>query len=254
MSGPVIAAPAVELPERLDRPTRFGPFPSAADALKFLAIGAFGAVLSLRFGPLLWTPFLGGGLLLALSRREGGSADERAWEFVRWRWRRALPLPRRSRAAREDPQGIARSSGGDLVVGIEAGGVPIAHLPSAEAQRLFEAYRQFLRGLSVAAVISVGRARLRAPPFLPEELPGLSAAEAGARRGYGDLVRMLARRRSRRRTRVLLFGLRSAGAGASLVRERRALELFLAGIEVPFRRLSAAEVRAQLGRPGGRGA
>ncbi|MGI0053181.1 MAG: hypothetical protein ACRECR_02835, partial [Thermoplasmata archaeon] len=65
----------IALPEGFDRKGRLGPFPSGADALKFLLVGAVGAIVALRFGVLLWPPFLAGGFLISVHRSEGGSPD-----------------------------------------------------------------------------------------------------------------------------------------------------------------------------------
>jgi hypothetical protein len=205
----------IELPERLDRTTRWGPFPSSGAALKFLLLGTLGAVVAIRFGALLWTPFLVGGFLLAVHRREGLSIDESLLAYVRFRLRGLRPYDGAGPGGA--PRGrFHRTAGGRPALGLEAGGVPVAFLPPAEAEQLFRQYREFLRAHPATLLVRVGRAPLRATRFLPANVPAASPAEGAARAGYAELLTLISQRRSRRRVRLLLVGEPGAAGTARL--------------------------------------
>jgi hypothetical protein len=238
-------APArIELPGRLDRSGRLGPFPSGGAALKFLLLGAIGALIALRFGPLFWTPFLAGGFLLAVHRRDGRALDEVGLDYVRFRLRRTAGRSagrlRRSNAV----SGVGRTPAGRVAAGLEAGGVPVAFLPPLEASRLFDQYRALLRSNPSSLVLRVGRVPLRADPFLPRGGPAASAGEAAARDGYAELIELIAQRRCRRRVRLLAVGGHEGSAGTRLESGLRAISASLEAMGVPHGRLHGDRLAA----------
>jgi len=240
---------SIALPERLDRPARLGPFPSAASALRFLLVSALGALVALRWGPLLWPPFLAVGFLLEVHRPDGLSLDERVTAYLRWRWRSFRPPS--AAGHRPAPNGsvaLLRTPSGRWAGGFETGGVPVAFRPPEDAARMFETYRQLLRSTSGPSVIRLDRAPLRVERFRPSAPPG-EAAERAAREGYGELVRLLARRRHLRRVRWVLWSEPGASTAVlpKLERELAAVSTALGALEVPHRRLRGAELARALG-------
>ncbi|MHB8352458.1 MAG: hypothetical protein ACYDFT_07235 [Thermoplasmata archaeon] len=232
----------VALPEGFDRKSRLGPFPSGTAALKFLLIGAVGAVLALRFGVLLWTPFLAGGFLLSVHRSEERSLDERLVGYARWQFRR-----RRRRGSSSPSMGAAPNRPGhgeppDRAIGLEAGGIPVAFLPPSDAARIFDAYRTLLRRLEGSLLLRVTSIPLTAQPFRPVPGPRGTPEEQAARTGYLELIELLARRRRRRVVRIRLLPPVGAPAGGAAADELKVLSDALLALDIPFRLLSAAEL------------
>jgi hypothetical protein len=245
------AAEPIVLPERLDRPARFGPFPSGSDALKFLVVSAVGAVVALRFGAILWTPFLASGLLLALHRPEGQSLDERVVSYARWRWRSGHLRTPTSGAASVRGRAVLALPSGEIVAALETGGIPIAFLPPTDAQRVFDAYRQLLRRTEARVYLEMGRTPIDVRAFLPALEPPQGLEERGARAGYAELVRLLARRRFRRRVRLLLVSPRKFGAPglSDLESQVASFQELFAGLEIAHRRLAGSELAAAVRTP-----
>jgi hypothetical protein len=236
------ALPVVELPERLDRPGRLGPFPSGGAALKFLLVGAVGALVALRFGPLLWTPFLAGGFLLAVHRRDGRSLDEVTVDYLRFRLRRRAPAGSGARPGTSRPCTTASTRAGRVAAGFEANGIPVAFLPPTDAARLYDQYRNLLRAHPTTLVLRVGRIPIRAAPFLPHG-PLLSAGpEAAARTGYAELIELLAERRYRRRVRLLVVGGTGRSAAARVESEMESIGRALEAMGIPHHRLRGARL------------
>lgn len=236
---------AIPLPERLDRPARFGPFPSGTDALKFLLAAATGALVAVRLGAVWWLPFLAGGLVLSAHRSDQPPIDDRLLRYARWRLRRHhLPVRGRSRAG----HAVVRRADGSLAAGLEAQGLPVAYRPPESTRALYDAYRQLLRHLEATIVLEVGRAAVPMPP-LPAVPPAADADERAARSGYEELVHALVRRRSRRVVRLLLLGGPAGRPGAlrSLEEQLTLIQDTLAAVEVPCRRLAGAELLRALG-------
>ncbi len=241
MTGTSSSGGTVPLPERLDRPGRFGPFPSGAGAVRFLVVGGVGSIIALEWGALLWLPFLGGGLFLGVYRIDGESPDERLVAYVRWRWRGLSPeRPPGGPAPPDDPREAAQVDGA-WCGGFVTGGLPVAFLPPADAERLFRSYRELLRTCELDLSIRVDRAPLHVRPLPPGDR-SVSREEREARAAYAELLRLLVRQRRRRRTYVRLW---AAGTGAGRERLRahqRALAQFLSGLEIPHRPLRGREI------------
>jgi hypothetical protein len=239
---------SIPLPAPVTRRMRLGPFPSARDALKFLAYAALGAVLAGFLGPIAWVPFLGGGFLLSTYKDDGEGFDERFVQYLHWRWRRR---PARSRSG-VGPGAKARGGqariAGDRWVGIVAArGTPVVFLPPDEARRLFERYVELLRALDPGAVLRAFVEPLSPRRFLPRVPSTGNDPAPKARAGYAEMVRLLCRRRSRRLVHVLLWSGHGADAGPSRLEERldsvqRALDTM--GIEA--RRVRGAELVSAL--------
>ncbi len=192
--------PVIALPERIDRPLRLGPFPSARDALKFLGYAAIGALLSSTVNLPLGILVGSVGLLASLWRPDGEAWDERIAAAVRWKWRtvRGAP-PMTERGVRPLlRQGIVRLGRGEHVAIVRTAGTPVAYLPPAELARRFEQFRDVLRATEGRFALLATVTSIRREPFVPVPVP-LGGPEGAARAGYSELVRLLCRRRGGRR-------------------------------------------------------
>lgn len=234
----------IALPEPMLRPSRFGPFASLTDALKFLLALAVGAIAAALTAPLTWLPFVGGGFLLATYRPDGKSIDERCGDWLRWRFR-SLGGRRLGRAA-SSPGPLLALDGG-LYAGLEVGSAPLAYLPTPEQAGRFAAYRSLLDGLGGPIWMEVGSERVRPGPYLPAPPAGLRPEEREAFGAYREMLALLVRRRCRRRVRVLL-----AEGGTGRAHERRLsaqagrLAEAFGGLGLAARRLRASELAALL--------
>ncbi|HTP56138.1 MAG TPA: hypothetical protein VML53_05705 [Thermoplasmata archaeon] len=192
------------LPERLDRPLRLGPFPSARDALKFLAWTAVGALLVPSSGPAIVVPFGLAGLGVAIVRIDGRAPDDWVVRLLRWQVRRlgGRELVTPSGTPRSGERSIVRRSDSLLAV-VRTAGVPLAYLPPAELARRFELYRDLLRALGGPAAIHAARTPIHPAPYLPAE-PAPPGAEGVSRAGYRELVGVIVRRRSLRQVCVAI--------------------------------------------------
>ncbi|MGP8077119.1 MAG: hypothetical protein ACLQD8_04800 [Thermoplasmata archaeon] len=225
--------PRVELPERLDRKLRLGPFPSGRDALKFVTYAAVGALLVPFLGVAVWIPFVLAGLVVSIWRPEGEAVDERVSRYVRWRWgglRRSRPMtaPRPPAPGRRSIVRLPTS----FAAVVRTGGLPLAYLPPSELARRFEQYRDLLRASEGTFLLHSTRAPIHPIPFLPAE-PAPAGAEGTARAGYRELVEVIVRRRF---VRHVFFALATRDLGpegiqrletelASLIERLRALGL-----------------------------
>jgi hypothetical protein len=210
MPEPVDDAPVVQLPERMDRRLRLGPFPSARDAVKFLTYAAAGAVVAPFVSPFVWLPLVGVGFGIAVWHPDGQAIDARALTYVLWKARslsRGVTLtPQRSPVTR---QGIVRLSPTWHAAVVRTGGCPVAYLPPADLARRFEMYRDLLRSTNGRLALLATTAPIRAAPLLPPS-PSSKGPDDAARKGYAELVRLLCRRRSLRR---IYFALASDSTG-----------------------------------------
>lgn len=237
----------VALPEPMLRPSRFGPFASVTDALKFLLALAVGAIAAALTAPLTWLPFVGGGFLLATYRPDGKSIDERCGDWLRWRFR-SLGGHRLGRAT-ASPGPLLALDGG-LYAGLDVASAPLAYLPTAEQAGRFAAYRSLLDGLGGPLWMEVGSERVRPAPYLPRPPPALRPEEAEAFGAYREMLSLLLRRRRRRRVRLLL-----AEGGLGRVPQRRLsgqvgrLADAFDGLGLASRRLRASELAALLRPP-----
>jgi hypothetical protein len=243
VSAPRDRLDPIGLPERLDRGSRLGPFPSGSAAVKFLLISALGALVALRFGPLLWPPFLGLGALLTFHRPDAPAADEKFANWLRWRWRRSRPAELRRDGHPTRRPDLARLADGRLVGGLAAGGIPLTFRPAADAARIFRLYAQWLRTTGATVVITVGRRPIPSGAFLPQGRGARDPEELAAERGYAELVRLLTRRRSRRRVELLLIAPAPGASGAGeMDAQLRACSDVLSELEVDHRRLRRGDL------------
>ena len=184
---------AIPVRQLVPRRLRLGPFASGRDLVKFLCFATIGAAAAAVTSALLWLPFLAAGAIIAFLRIEGQTLDDFALGYWRFRQRcsgsacrvSAAPGPRASRSRRRTN------------LSLRAGGIPIAYLPPADLQRLFDGWRSALSAIDGSIGVRT-RAELFSPlPFLPtfESPPG---EERAALESYRELVRALLRRRYRR--------------------------------------------------------
>lgn len=210
MASGADGVPVVELPERVDRRLRLGPFPTAQDALKFLCYAAAGAVVGQFASVPAGLALAGAGFLAAVWRPEGRAWDARAFTFLRWKWR---AVAGGSRVTPSSPGAAAlsrlvRLAPSDYVAIVRTGGVPVTYLPPPDLARRFELYRDLLRSTDGRLGFLVTLASIRSAPFVPPPA-GPRSADAEARAGYAELVDLLCRRRFRRRV-YLALGTTSA--------------------------------------------
>jgi hypothetical protein len=199
--------PRVDLPERVDRRLRLGPFPSARDALKFLCYAAAGALLA----PFLSLPaglgVVAVGFLAAAWYPDGQPWDERALAALRWKWRtsaRESAVTTRSGSPLVR-HGFVRLAPSQYVAILRTAGTPIAYLPPAELARRFEMFRELLRATDGHFALLSTFASIHSSPFSPPAVP-TTEPDGNARAGYAELVRLLCRRRLGRRVYFALGG------------------------------------------------
>ncbi|HXW67564.1 MAG TPA: hypothetical protein VEL82_06800 [Thermoplasmata archaeon] len=231
--------PTVVLPERLDRRLRLGPFPSAREALTFLAFGATGAVLATITSPLVGLATVAGGFALAVVRVDGEGLDRRAVALLRFGLAdrhagasvkvRAPSIPARL--------GLVTFGPGRYAAVVRARGTPTAYLPPSELARRFERFRELLRSLDGPLVLRASLAPMRAEPVRPAPVP-TDRADRPAEDSYAELVRLICRRRQTRRVDVWVAAGRPGADGiAELETKTSSLIDRLAEAGVPASRL-----------------
>lgn len=198
------------------RRLRLGPFASGRDLVKFLGIATIGALVAAVSSAMAWLPFLALGVAVSFVRVDAQTLDDYALGYCRYRWRssprsRTLSGPeaptRRTSAAYREPPGSVR-----------AGGIPIAYLPPAELERLFEDWRSALGTLDRPLFCRVLGERFSPLPFLPAVSPP-PGPERAALDSYREMIRLLLRHRYRRRVDLLVADRdRPAEPGAPLPR------------------------------------
>ncbi len=227
------------IPERLDRKLRLGPFRSGREALKFFVYAAGGTVVAPLVSILLGVPVVLFGLAVTLWRPGGDALDERAVTVLAWGLRRLHRVSAVTRSVSRSRTRAAWVSLGPTGIAavVRTGGVPLAYLPSRELRRRFEVYRDLLRGSGgrIAFLITsvpILAERLRPAPHLR------GGAEGVARRGYEELVELIARHRSVREV-YLSLGTDNASAAerARLEQESDMLEDGLATLGLSPTRL-----------------
>ena len=212
--------PSVILPERLDRPMRLGPFPSARSALKFVTYCAVGALLVPIAGGLVWLPFLVLGLVVSVHRTGEKGPDERILDFVLYRLRQHGAFatnPGRIVGQTRGP--LIRLRSGSYVAIVETRGNPILHLPPREIEDLFSQYRDFLRALDGGCAFVATVAPLSAIAYEPPRRSHPEGFASEARAGYDEFVRLLCRRRFVRR---IFFAFGSSGSSPTAVTQLEA--------------------------------
>jgi hypothetical protein len=241
----------IRLPRPLNRRMRLGPFPSARDAMRFAAYAALGAVVVPIGGAIAWLPILALGFVVSVVRPDGKGLDDRARDYLRWRWRR-----RHSGAGTLDrvtvgPSSYLRLRGPFVAAILEVGGVPIRFLPPGDARELFERYRELLRTVESGVHLDVGSRPIPGSTFRLPKCPNLAPPESAARSGYREMTRLLLQRRRLRRVAVLLF---EPGTGPeSLRRLSERTDAFATGLEglgMPVDRLRGRALSTAAGSMG----
>ena len=245
-----VTLPVIRLPRRIDRPVRLGPFPSARHALKFVAYAGTGAVVAGFLGALLWLPFVGVGLLVSLAR-DGKALDERAGDYLRFRWRTLGANASTSNHRVTEGREVVRLENGRIIAVLSAHGVPTTFLPPEESRRLFDGYRAALRGLDGGALI-VSHLEPLAPISLgPPSAETLVPGERDARAGYAEMVEVICRRRSVRRVLIVLWSDHPGPPGRSRLEGRvSALLGALEALDVAPTRLRGRELESAIRRLG----
>ncbi|MCI4347447.1 MAG: hypothetical protein L3J97_02365 [Thermoplasmata archaeon] len=186
---------AIPVYELASRRLHLGPFGSGRDLVKFLGVATVGAAVAALSSAVMWLPFLGIGVLVTFVRVEGRTLDDYAVGYLRFRWRSSSTREGPLRGWPLFPSPSARSR--ERTPSLRAGGIPIAYLPPADLQRLFEEWRSTLA--AVSRPLSV---RMRGEPFSPLPfLPTSTSPRDGERQAlaaYRQLVRLLLRHRYRR--------------------------------------------------------
>jgi hypothetical protein len=229
----------IPLPRPLERKMRLGPFPTARDAMRFAAYAAAGAIVVPIGGALAWLPILALGFVLSVVRPEGKGLDDRAGDYLRWRWRRRHSGNRgKGPMATTDSEPYLRLPGPVTATILQAGGVPIRFLPPSDARALFERYRELLRTVESGVHLDVGSAPNPGSPFRLPKSSSFGRVESAARSGYQEMAKLLLRRRRLRHVCVLLFEPGSDPASLRRLNERtEAFQTGLAGLGVPVDRL-----------------
>jgi len=250
--------PTVRFPEKLDRTLRLGPFPSGRDALRFVTYAAVGACLAPFVPPALWLGVVLLGFVSSVWKPGGEAIEARFVRFVAWevrRTRRVRTMTGATGTGRTHRAHLTLGSGVRAAV-VRAAGLPLAYLPSAELGRRFEIFRELVQGLEGGFLVYSTLVPIHPTPLLPTEpVPG--GAEREARRGYQELVELIARGRSVRRVFVAVGctdpGLEGIGrleaTVATLVERLRALGLN--PIRLRDRALGEAARRIGLGEGSG---
>ncbi|MFG1529957.1 MAG: hypothetical protein AAFA34_01595 [Thermoplasmata archaeon] len=227
----------IGLPERIDRPLKLGPFPSARDAVKGLGYGLGGALLIPFVGLWGWLPMIGVGLLVGLVRIDGVPIDTGLYLRARRRLRREERLLRRRLPAdgAEEDRYLTLPMGRRVGI-VQAEGTPLAFLPPAELRTRFDLFRELLVDCGAGGVLIASTLPI-APQSLRPRRPGLEGREAVVRDSYGELIDRLCERRRHRRSYLALW---TAEAGPEPLAR---LEGRLAAVEERFRALGACPRR-----------
>jgi hypothetical protein len=253
MASPVDGPPVVVLPERMDRRLRLGPFPSARDALKFLAYAAVGVLVAVLGSPLLGLVAIALGFTVAVLRVDGQGIDRQAVAFLRFHlgrggWVRAMTPGPTSNLAR---RGLAAEGDGRFVAVVRAGGTPMAYLPPTEIARRFELFRELLRAgngeFTLFSSLAPMRSKIVAPGPVADGRP-----DRPARDGYADLVQLLCGRRRVRRVDLVLASNQAGSDGIADLEVRVGSVLDrLAALNVPAVRLTRRALLDVARRAGG---
>jgi hypothetical protein len=240
MAEPADGPPVIVLPERVDRRLRLGPFPSAHDAVKFLGYAGVGSLVAALVSPLVGLAVIVAGFALSVVRYEDEGIDRRTVAIVR---HMLGPAPRPVGAtvtplSHLEREGVVAGTAGGFVAVVRVGGSPMAYLPPAEIGRRFERYRELLRAEPEELVFRAWLAPMRPISVVPPPVDA-GRADASARDGYAELVRLLCARRAVRRIDLLRRSSRPGTEGlAELETHVTRLLDRLAALDLPARRLT----------------
>lgn len=247
-----LAAPTVPLRSPAERKLRFGPFPSMGDAMRFAGYAAAGSLVIPWLGAVAWLPFVAIGFVLVVWQPGGTSLDARLVARAR-AWERAF-RPREAGVSRRGTGAhgaFARLESGGIASVLKCPGRPIAFLPPRELEARFQRYRALLRALPGSVVIVGTGVPVDPKSWLPPEGGEGARDDLEARKGYGEMVALLCRRRRLRRVYLLQGVPAGTGNGAALLSERTtALETQLQALDLAPVRLEGTALTAALARFG----
>ena len=251
MADEAVGPPVAGLLPPVGRRMRFGPFPSARDAIKFVVYAALGALVIPLLGTIAWLPLLGIAFLLSAWTPGGVPLDRTIVRLVA-RWFRALEPAEAlmGRRARSVTDGRVRIDPGRTATVLRCSGHPLAFLPPEELQRRFGLYRDLLRSVEGGLAISAVGGPIDPAPFRPTTSP-VASDEREASRAYAEMIGQLCRQRSRRRI-YLLQWTRDASLDSRDDLERRTRELSqrLATLGLAPERLRGSALAASMRRFG----
>ena len=242
--------PDVALPVAIGRRMRLGPFPSARDALRFLAYATAGAVVIPFFGAIAWLPFLGAGFLLTVVPIDGTPLDlELARRVSHWH-RSTIPIESPMTPIRRSRGAVVEVGTGAEVAVLRCRGKPIAFLPPEQLRQRFDAFRELLRSTDGGIVLATAGVPVDPTPFRPT-IPHGEDGETRAARAYSEMVGLLCRRRSQRRIYVLQWDATALTGGTSRLEHRLGeLAARLGHLGVEPERLAGRELTGALHRFG----
>lgn len=247
MDVPALTLSSIPIHQLSGRRLHLGPFGSGRDLTKFLCFAIVGAAVAALSSVFLWLPFLGVGLAIAYFRVEGQSLDDYALQYCRYRWRTDVVPRGRSHA----PSARTKSEGGERsgLSSLRTGGIPLAYLPPADLERIFEQWRSVLSAVDRPLSCRMRCERFSPLPFLPA-FADAGEGESGAQHAYAELVRSLLRNRYRRVVDLVLWSdptdphFEDAGPDAPITDLAEALER----LGIPTARVSTAPRRPRQGR------
>lgn len=186
---------AIPIPRLTSRRLHLGPFDSGRDLVKFVCMATLGAAVAAATSVVVWLPFLGLAAVVAFVRVEGRRVDDYAIGYCRYRWRKSARSS--GRADGDACVGTADRNAADSSPCVQVGGIPLAHLPPAELERIFGEWRSALTALDRPISYRMRGERFSPLPFLPPSIR-VQEPERAALAAYRQLVRALLRNRFHR--------------------------------------------------------
>jgi hypothetical protein len=215
----------IPLPERIDRPLRLGPFPSARDAIKGMGYALAGVVAVPFVGLWGWLPMIAIGLAVGLVQIDGVPLDRGIYLRFRRRWRREELLRRqRTPGLASGERRTLDFPDGRRVGIVQADGSPLAFLPPTELRQRLAIYRELLVDCGSGGVLVVSTLPISSSALLPPERAASASPllDDAARASYHELLQRLCERRRHRRVYLALWSSGSGGEALSQLEGRLA--------------------------------
>lgn len=185
----------IPIPRLTSRRLHLGPFDSGRDLVKFVCMATLGAAVAAATSVVVWLPFLGLAAVVAFVRVGERRVDDYAIGYCRYRWRKSAQSSLRISGSAS--AGTAPREPVDTSPHVQVGGIPLAHLPPAELERIFAEWRSTLTALDRPISYRMRGERFSPLPFLPPALR-VAEPERAALAAYRQLVRALLRNRFHR--------------------------------------------------------